>query len=82
MTLTTRPKIYHITHLDNLTGIISEERLWLDEAMLEKDRSYVDIGMKAEKQKRSEHRVICQFGAHIPKVGICLFSLFFDHLQM
>ena len=44
--------------LDNLTGIINEEQLWSDAAMLEKDRSYVDIGMKAVKQKRSEHRVI------------------------
>lgn len=53
-----RPSIYHITHADNLPSIITKNGLWSDAAMLEKDRSYVDIGMKAVKQKRSEHRVI------------------------
>ena len=60
-----QPKIYHITHLDNLTGIISDECLWPNVAMLEKDGSYVDIGMKAVKQIRSEHPVICHPGDHV-----------------
>ena len=59
------PKIYHITHLDNLTGIISDECLWPNVAMLEKDGSYVDIGMKAVKQIRNEHPVICHPGDHV-----------------
>ncbi len=47
------PKIYHITHLDNLPGIMTDGVLLSDAAMLARSGSPQAIGMSSIKQRRS-----------------------------
>lgn len=49
-----RPKIYHITHVDNLAAIVSEGRLHCDRAMLERGGPKASIGMSGIKRRRVE----------------------------
>ena len=49
-----QPKIYHITHVDNLAAIVTDRFLISDAAMLERDRPNVTIGMSAIKKRRVE----------------------------
>jgi ssDNA thymidine ADP-ribosyltransferase, DarT len=46
------PKIYHITHVDNLGKIIDDGCLWSDRAWLERSLNCSIIGMPAIKQRR------------------------------
>ena len=47
-----RPLIYHITHAENLPGIITANGLWSDAAILEKGGNQANIGMSAIKERR------------------------------
>ena len=49
-----QPKIYHITHVDNLAVIATERSLLSDAAMLERDGPSVTIGMLVIKKRRVE----------------------------
>jgi len=49
-----QPKIYHITHVDNLAAIATERSLLSDAAMLERDGPNVTIGMSVIKKRRIE----------------------------
>jgi len=49
-----QPKIYHITHVDNLAAIATKRYLLSDAAMLERDGPSVTIGMSAIKKRRIE----------------------------
>lgn len=49
-----QPKIYHITHVDNLAAIVRESVLLSDATMLERDGPSVTIGMSAIKKRRVE----------------------------
>lgn len=49
-----QPKIYHITHVDNLAAIATERSLLSDAAMLERAGPSVTIGMSAIKKRRIE----------------------------
>ena len=49
-----QPKIYHITHVDNLAAIVTDRFLISDAAMLERDGPNVTIGMSAIKKRRVE----------------------------
>ena len=60
-----RPVIYHITHMDNLPGIISAKGLWSDAAILEKGGNQAIIGMNEIKERRLRLPVVCHPGDHV-----------------
>jgi hypothetical protein len=49
-----QPKIYHITHVDNLAAIVNDRMLVSDATMLERGGPNVTIGMSAIKKRRIE----------------------------
>ena len=60
------PKIYHITHLDNLPGIMTDGVLLSDAAMLARSGPPQAIGMSSIKQRRvQELEVSCQPGTKV-----------------
>ncbi|MDO9535553.1 MAG: DUF4433 domain-containing protein [Bacillota bacterium] len=52
-------KIYHITHVDNLSSIIEDGGLWSDAEMLEQGKLTALIGMSDIKQRRLTLPVKC-----------------------
>ena len=61
-----RPKIYHITHVDDLAGIIADGRLLSDAAMIQRGGPPQAIGMSAIKQRRVEElEVPCHPGTMV-----------------
>lgn len=60
-----QPKIYHITHVDNLPSIIEAGRLFSDAKMIEEGGPSATIGMSRIKQRRLELPVTCQPGTHV-----------------
>ena len=60
-----RPLIYHITHEENLPGIIKAEGLRSDAAMMEKSLRVANIGMSAIKERRLRLQVRCHPGDHV-----------------
>jgi len=66
-----RPKIYHITHVENLSRIIRDGGLVSDRAMLDRGGPAKSIGMSAIKRRRVEElEVHChpgtKVGAYVP----------------
>ncbi len=49
-----RPKIYHITHVDNLAAIISDGCLVSDRVMIDRGGPAEPIGMSSIKKRRIE----------------------------
>ncbi len=65
-----RPKIYHVTHVDNLTGIVADGGLVSDRALLERGGPAQAIGMSSIKRRRIEElEVRCHPGM---MVGECV----------
>lgn len=65
------PKIYHITHIDNLDRILTEGVLWSDAKRLEHNIDCEIVGMTKIKQRRLEElEVICHIntmvGEYVP----------------
>lgn len=61
-----QPKIYHITHVDNLDAIINDRKLVSDATMIERGGSHVAIGMSAIKKRRVEEiHVPCHPGTKV-----------------
>jgi hypothetical protein len=61
-----QPKIYHITHVNNLASIINDRKLLPDTAMLERDSPNVTIGMSAIKKRRVEEILVpCHPGTNV-----------------
>ncbi len=60
------PKIYHITHVDNLPSILAADGLWSDALMLHRGGPTSSIGMNVIKQRRAQLPVKCYPG---DKVG-------------
>ena len=60
-----QPKIYHITHVDNLPSIIADDGLVSDAAMIERGGPATAIGMSDIKQRRLGLRVKCHAGDHV-----------------
>ena len=61
-----QPKIYHITHVDNLAAIIREGVLLSDTTMLERGGPSVTIGMSAIKRRRVEDLTVsCHPGTKV-----------------
>ena len=70
MTVPERPKIYHITHVDNLPRIVSEGALLSDRLISEAKGAAVTIGMSKIKQRRLGLPVHChprgRVGDYVP----------------
>jgi hypothetical protein len=61
-----QPKIYHITHVDNLAAIIGEGVLLSDATMLARGGPSVTIGMSAIKRRRVEDLTVsCHPGTKV-----------------
>ncbi len=52
MTVPTRPKIYHIVHVDKLASIIQDGYIWCDAEMARRAPAGTVIGMSSIKQRR------------------------------
>ena len=65
-----RPKLYHITHVENLPGILGEGVLWSDAQMIERGGPAASIGMGKIKQLRLRLPVKChpdgRVGEYVP----------------
>ncbi len=61
-----RPKIYHITHGENLAGIIADGCLWSDAEMIVRGGPAAAIGLEGIKKRRLEELdVACHPGAKV-----------------
>lgn len=58
MTIPERPKVYHITHIDNLSRIIGAKRLWSDAKRIEKGLTCSEIGMSNIKNRRLNEIIV------------------------
>ena len=60
-----QPKIYHITHVDNLPSILAEGGLSSDVAMIKRGGPAAAIGMANIKERRLTLPVKCHKGDHV-----------------
>lgn len=60
-----RPKVYHITHVDNLESIVREGVLLSDAAMIARGGPAAGIGMSSIKQRRLTLPVHCNADSHV-----------------
>jgi ssDNA thymidine ADP-ribosyltransferase, DarT len=60
-----RPKIYHITHVDNLPAIVAEGGLVSDATMIARGGPQAAIGMATIKRRRLTLPVHCHPGDHV-----------------
>jgi hypothetical protein len=60
-----RPRIYHITHVDNLASILAAGGLWSDTAMIVQGGPSASIGMSTIKQRRLNLPAKCYPGDHV-----------------
>ena len=65
MTVPAQPKLYHITHLDNLPAILATGGLQSDAAMIAQGGPAASIGMSSIKQRRLGLPVKCHPGDHV-----------------
>jgi len=67
MVVPPNPKIYHITHRENLASIIATDGLYSDARMIRESNDFTEVGMSDIKSKRLHHRDV---GCHTwTKVG-------------
>ena len=63
MTVPARPRVYHITHIDNLAEIVANGAIWSDAVMAERGGPAAPIGMSEIKRRRLEQlQVKCHPG--------------------
>jgi hypothetical protein len=60
-----QPRIYHITHVDNLPGIIADGRLVSDALRIATGKANTNIGMSSIKQRRLVKPVPCHPGTFV-----------------
>ena len=69
LTVTTVPKnqkIFHITHVNNLPGVVRDQVMWSDAACLAKGQACQNVGMSRIKQRRlMEIEVTCHRGTKV-----------------
>jgi hypothetical protein len=65
MTVPANPRIYHITHIDNLPSIIADGGLVSDAVMVARGGPQATIGMDSIKQRRLTLPVDCQPGTSV-----------------
>jgi hypothetical protein len=58
-------KIFHITHIDNLSSIVSAGELFSDAAMIARNGPMTGIGMSRIKERRLSLPVSCHAGDHV-----------------
>lgn len=63
------PKVYHITHVDNLASIFADGRLCCDRVMIERGGPAAMVGISGIKARRLELPVDCHHGL---RVGDCV----------
>lgn len=61
----TQPKLYHITHIDNLPSILASGKLWSDAIMIAQGGPSASIGMSSIKQRRLRLPVKCHPGDYV-----------------
>ncbi len=61
----TQPKIYHITHVNNLPSIIADGGLMSDATMIARGGPSMAIGMSSIKQRRLSLPVLCHQGDYV-----------------
>ncbi len=62
----TNPKIYHITHVDNLPKIIAQGGLWSDREMIDQGLNVNAVGLAEIKSRRlNEYQVTCHPGTKV-----------------
>ena len=65
-TVPANPKIYHITHTDNLAGIVAAGCLWSDRARIDRGLACSLVGISRIKQRRLEEiEVDCHAGTKV-----------------
>lgn len=69
MIVPSSPKLFHITHVDNLQSIVAAGGLHSDAAMIARNAGVATIGMSSIKQRRLALPVRCHPGDH---VGECV----------
>ncbi len=61
-----KPKIYHITHVENLTKIIAQGGLWSDREMIDQGLKVNAVGLAEIKGRRlNEYEVTCHPGTKV-----------------
>jgi ssDNA thymidine ADP-ribosyltransferase, DarT len=65
VTVPGHPRIYHITHVDNLPSILTDSGLWSDAAMIARGGPTASIGMSIIKRRRLGLPVKCYPGDHV-----------------
>lgn len=66
MTVPAEPRVYHITHVDNLQGIVADRVIWSDAVMVEEGGPAAAIGMSTIKRRRLEElQVRCHPGTFV-----------------
>ncbi len=66
MSVPTAPKIFHITHIDNLPGILDQGGLWSDAQRIELALGTTVVGMSSIKERRlTELLVSCHPGTTV-----------------
>ena len=61
-----RPKVYHITHVDNLAGIVRDGVLWSDARRIERGLECEVVGLSSIKRQRLESRPVgCRPGTMV-----------------
>ncbi|MHB9149131.1 MAG: DarT ssDNA thymidine ADP-ribosyltransferase family protein [Thermoleophilia bacterium] len=60
-----QPRIYHITHVENLPSILANGGILSDSAMAERDSPATVIGMSTIKTRRLALPVKCHPGDHV-----------------
>jgi len=65
MTIPVQPKIYHITHVENLPKILAEGGLWSDATITRSGGPISSIGFSHIKQRRLSNPVSCHPGSHV-----------------
>lgn len=59
------PKIYHITHIDNLGGIVHDGVIWSDAKRIEREKDCAIVGISGIKQDRLHVPVKCHLGTMV-----------------
>src|ERR1022692_5175688 len=65
MAVPAQPKLYHITHVNNLPAILAAGGLWSDAAIIGRGGPTASIGMSNIKQRRLGLPVKCHPGDHV-----------------
>lgn len=64
-TVPAAPKLYHITHVDNLASVAADGALWSDAELIRRGGPAESIGMGSIKRRRLGLPVKCHAGDHV-----------------